>query len=376
MAEEAADEAPRRVALVSDWAPPRRGGIEVHILSLARHLRAAGAEATIVTSFPGAPAIDGIDIDRVSTLLLPGAFLAVSPRLVGIAARHIVGRYDLVHVHASQVSPFGLAAAVAAMRAGMPVVVTFHSFMGVLPRLMALAERMGGWSRDRIAFSAVSSVVARQITDVMPSLPVTVLPNGYDGALWQDITRPQPGGPLRMVCAMRLQARKRPGALLDIFARARELAGEGAGMMLTIAGDGPEMRRLRQRVRNMGLEGSVELAGWLGADRLHSLYGASDLFLMPSTKEAFCIAALEARASGLPVLAMGATGVANFITDGVNGELAASDEDMARRLAALATDRARLARLAGEDGGIARHEWAALAHRHLDFYAAVAKSRT
>lgn len=382
MPQQAAGEAPRRIALVSDWCAPRRGGIEVHIVSLARYLRAAGADARIVTSFPGPAQVDGVDVERVSTPLLPGAHLAVSPWLVGIAARQLIGRYDLVHLHASQVAPFCLATAIAAMRAGIPVVVTFHSFMGILPHLLEMAEWWWGWSKGKVAITAVSSLVARQITDIMPSLPVSILPNGYDPGIWHGVASRRASGPLRVVSAMRLQARKRPRAVVDIFARACELTAGRAGIKLTLAGEGAEMPALRRRIRRLGLEQTVDLTGWLGAHELHALYGECNLFLMPSTKEAFCIAALEARASGLPVLAMAKTGVAEFIANGVSGELAGDDEDMAWRLARLALDRDRLDRLADNDGGIARHEWPRLARQHLDLYrevfagSAAANSRT
>lgn len=375
---------PRRVAIVSDWCPPRRGGIEVHIVSLARHLRQAGIDVTIVTSYPGPTTVDGITVDRVPTLLLPAAKVAISPRLVAITEARIRGRYDLVHVHSSQVAPFGLAAAIAARRLGLPVVATFHSFMGILPQLLSVSDRLFRWSEGRTAITAVSGHVARQITQVMPDLNVNVLPNGFDRAAWPETQMPPATrGPLRVVSAMRLQRRKRPGALLDIFKRARALAGPVAdGMTLTVAGDGPEKAGLERRFRRAGLDGSVHLAGWLAPEELRRLYQSADLFLMPSTKEAFCIAALEARACGLPVLGMANTGISEFVADGVSGELAHGDEDMAARLAAMARDRDRLAALAAANAGLDRYDWTNLAAEHIAFYRAlcargqVAMSRT
>lgn len=371
MAQHSETGGPRRVAIVSDWSPPRRGGIEVHMVSLAGHLRRAGVDATIVTTFPGPPEADGVAVDRVPSLLLPRASLAVSPNLVGIATERLAGRYDLVHVHASQVAPFCLAAAIAAIRLDIPVVVTFHSFMGVLPRLLAISERLRGWSNGRVAITAVSSLVAGQITQVLPLLPVSVLPNGFDRSLWSQ--RHLPGhAPLRIVTALRLQRRKRPYALVDLFVRARALAGEhGSGMTLTIAGDGPEKDGLERHIRRRGCEQAVRIAGWLPPQELSDLYANADLFVMPSTKEAFCIAALEARAAGLPVLGMAKTGMADFIADGITGELAHDDGDMARRLAELSRDRRRLTQLARADDALQRYDWANLTREHISFYRAL-----
>lgn len=370
------DDRVRRVAIVSDWCLPRRGGIEAHILDLAKNLRREGVEATILTSFPGPAEIDGVAVERVRTLLLPGAGIAISPMLVGaVESRLQAGGHDLVHLHSSQVAPFCLAAALAADRLGVPVAATFHSTMTVLAPMLALAGKWTGRPRRPVAMSGVSTLVARQITDAMPSRQVEVLPNGYDASFWGGTSRPPrlADAPLRLVSAMRLQRRKRPFALLDIFARALGIAGRaGQGATLAIAGDGPLRADLLRRAERLGFAGRVEFKGWLERRELRELYNASDLFVMPSVKESFCIAALEARAAGLPVVGMAATGMSDFIREGRNGELAAGDEDMAARIAELMGDRARLARLAADDGGLARFAWDRLAEAHADFYGRVA----
>lgn len=371
----------RRVAIVSDWCLPRRGGIETHILALARHLRQAGVAADILTSFPGPDEIDGVRIVRVATARLPLAGIAVSPLLVGtLRTRLAAGRYDIVHLHPSQVAPFCLAGSVAAERLGLPAVATFHSLMGVLAPILRVAERLTGWPPERLAMTGVSSLIAGQVEAAMPGRRVGVLPNGFDAPFWTAAARAgaEEGSGVRLVSAMRLQGRKRPVALLDIFAKALELAGPaGEGATLTMAGDGPLRARLERRAERAGLAGRVSFAGWLDAPALRGLYAGSDLFVMPSTRESFCIAALEARAAGLPVLGMARTGMRDFIRDGGNGELAADDADMARRLARLLGDRAGLARLAAGGGGLAPFRWDAVVARHMEVYrAAAAASRS
>lgn len=365
----------RRVAIVSDWCLPRRGGIETHILALARHLRQAGVAADILTSFPGPDEIDGVRIVRVETVRLPLAGIAVSPLLVGTLRRRLAaGRYDIVHLHPSQVAPFCLAASVAADRLGLPMVATFHSLMGVLAPILWMSERAAGWPPQRLAMTGVSSLVAGQIGAVLPGRRVGVLPNGFDAAFWRTVPRADDGsGGVRLVSAMRLQRRKRPFALLDIFAAALELAGPaGGGATLSLAGDGPLRARLERHAARLGLAERVVFAGWLDAPALRDLYARSDLFAMPSTHESFCIAALEARAAGLPILGMARTGMRDFIRDGGNGELAADDADMARRLARLLADRAALATLAADGEGLSPFRWEVVVARHLDVYREVA----
>ncbi|MDP3895804.1 MAG: glycosyltransferase family 4 protein, partial [Mesorhizobium sp.] len=339
--------------------------------ALATQLRLQGVEAAIVTSFPGPPEIDGIAIDRVAGLRLPWAELAVSPRLVGHLSDCLsAGGYDMVHIHASIVAPFCLAAAPAALGLGLPVEVTFHSVMRTMPRVLSLIDRFAGWSKGNISLSAVSNLVAGQVRCGLPDRQVAILPNGFEQGFWQGEPRDPPaGGPFRIVSAMRLQPRKRPFALIDIFAEASRLAALGGReLSLTIAGEGDLQGPLRRYIATRGVAGSVDLVGWQTPDRLKALYADSSVFVMPSIKEAFCIAALEARASGLPVVAHARTGIADFVTDDVSGILTQSDQKMAQALAALALDGTRLARLSRPDASIARYDWSNLAAEHIRLY--------
>jgi len=359
-----------RVALVADWCLPRSGGIETHILALARQLRARDVDATIVTSYPGPAEIGGVPIDRLDCLRLPWLDLAASPNLMSILRRHFVaGRFDMVHIHASIVAPVCLAALRAAADLRLPTIVTFHSVMRTLPYFLSVFDRLSGWSRRNVALTAVSSRVARQLRQVFGDAAVGILPNGFDLDFWRGGSMDcPPGGQFRLVSAMRLQPRKRPFALLDIFAEAIRLAPE-ADMSLTVAGDGDLRRPLQRRINRRGLGDKVSLVGWQTPEDLRALYRRSSAFVMPSLKESFCIAALEARAAGLPVIARQNTGIADFIRHDVSGILAGSDREMAQAIAGLARDEAHLALLSAEDGGVARYDWSYLAAGHMRLYA-------
>ena len=79
-----------------------------------------------------------------------------------------------------------------------------------------------------------------------------------------------------------------------------ELLPELPGAVLVMAGNGSEEEKLRQRIRELGLEERVRLLG-RRAD-VERLYQAFDIYLLPSFTEGFPVAAVEAMASGLPVL--------------------------------------------------------------------------
>jgi glycosyltransferase involved in cell wall biosynthesis len=81
----------------------------------------------------------------------------------------------------------------------------------------------------------------------------------------------------------------------------------------------------------------VHLHGQLPAAEIRQRYAGADLYVSPATLESFGIAALEARAAGLPVIAFAQTGVADFIRDGLEGALVGTDAEMASAMAALVT---------------------------------------
>ncbi|PSC06509.1 hypothetical protein SLNSH_04320 [Alsobacter soli] len=365
-------ERPLRVALLSDWFAPRRGGIETQLAGLARALIGRGVEATVITSLPGDAIYDGVPVIRLPTPLLPGAQIAWSPRLVAtIQGALAEGDFNLVHAHPSVVAPVCLAGLIAARRLGLPVLLTFHSSLGVVPFWLGLLDKATGWTAQGVTLGAVSAVIAGQVQRIAPGRPVLVMPNGHDHAFWSG-ARPHTGaGPVfRVVTAMRLARTKRPMALLNVLRRAGEaLAGRGVTLELVVAGEGRYAGRMARAAQSSSLSAQLRLRGWRPPQALRELYERSNLFLLPSTKEAFGIAALEARAAGLPVVGRRGTGLEDFITD-QDGVLCDSDEACAEAIIQLATDRAALSRLAGPRPGLGRYDWAAVAADHERLYRA------
>ena len=89
--------------------------------------------------------------------------------------------------------------------------------------------------------------------------------------------------------------------------------------VLVMIGDGPDRPAAEEEARMLGVADSVSFLGKL--DQIAPLLAAADLFLLPSQSESFGLSALEALASGVPVIGTNAGGLPEVVRDGETGVL-------------------------------------------------------
>jgi glycosyltransferase involved in cell wall biosynthesis len=156
---------------------------------------------------------------------------------------------------------------------------------------------------------------------------------------------------------MRLAGRKRPGPLLRMLEQVRTSL-PGVPVRALIVGEGPLEARLHAEVHARGLDDRVALIGRRTREEIRDLYDEADIYVAPAYEESFGIAALEARAAGLPVVAMRTGGVRDFIRDGSEGLLCQDDEAMAAALVRLVADSGLRAAIAGHNRSCPpRQDW-------------------
>jgi glycogen(starch) synthase len=348
-----------KVAMLTDCYPPRLGGIESQVRDLSRHLVLAGHEVEVFTATAGpdrqrrgATVVgdDGVTVHRLA-IPLPGG-IPVNPFARREVRRRLdAGGFDVAHAHLGVVSPFATGLVRVALDAGLPVTATFHCVLDRSAWLFRAVGHLARWARHGVALNAVSAMAATRVASAAGDAQVEVVPNGVDVAWWREGAEAtsadaRPGGPapgtasgsrpqVHVVSVMRLASRKRPLATLSVLRGARAVLDPAVPLRATIAGAGPQRRRMERYLRTRDMPW-VELAGRLDRPALRRLHHGADVYLTTTRLEAFGIAPLEARSAGLPVVAPRGTGVDDFVTDGVEGLLAESDVLLAGALAHLA----------------------------------------
>lgn len=290
---------PVRVLMATPRYPPYRGGVETHTYELARRLVADhGYDVRVVTTdrdgtLPPAEVIDGVRIERVRAWpRRMDLYLAPS-----VAARIARSAADVIHVQGyhTAVPPIAM---LAALRAGLPFVLTMHSGGHSSPmrhRLRSTQVRaLGPLMRRARRLVAVSPFEAALFAGRLgiPRRRFVVIPSGSDlphGA--GELARRDPN---LIVSVGRLERYKGHGrvlAALPLVHRARPDA------RLLILGDGSDADRLRVTADRLGIGSSVAMRGVPRDEVAHELAGASVAVLL-SDYESQGLGAYEALALG------------------------------------------------------------------------------
>ena len=341
-----------KVLIVSGIWPPDVGGPASHAPELAEFLLGRGHSVEVVTTADAPPAKQRYEIRWVDRAASAGL------RHARIAAwiRERASHADVVYA----TSMLGRAVLGSSL-ARRPVVVKLVADeayerarrWGLFEGDLDAFQRFGGGLRVRALRQARDRALRRVAHLVCPStylaelavswgVPrerVTVLPNAapvLPPLPGREEARAQFGAECPLLAfAGRITKQKALGVALDAL-------GSVDGVVLAIAGDGPDLPDLRRRVAELGLDGRVRFLGPLNRDGVLTLFRAADASLLASSWENFPHTVVEALAVGTPVIATSVGGVPELVRDGENGLLVP-----AGNREALA---AAIRRVAGEQG--------------------------
>jgi glycosyltransferase involved in cell wall biosynthesis len=349
-----------RIAHVTDCYLPRLGGIELHVHDLALRQRAAGHQVDILTTTAGEPT-EGVQ-----------RFSGRSGAARTLDALLACGTYDVVHAHMSVLSPLAVSAGQAAARYRTPTLVTVHSMWNGLGHLPRWAAPVVGAPRWPVLWSAVSSAAADQVSLALGGeTPVLIAPLGVDVGYWRSTAPRSADGVVTIASVMRFAVRKQPMALLRALREVRSLVPADVPLRAVVVGDGPLMPRAIRYLRRHAMTDWVRLTGRLTRAQIRTVLADSDVYVAPAERESFGLAAMEARCAGLPVVAMQAAGVRDFIAHGQEGLLAADHRELAVHLADLCRDaHLRSAMTLHNRTCAPAHDWGTVLQRTHNLYVA------
>jgi glycosyltransferase involved in cell wall biosynthesis len=329
-----------------DTTNPEGGGSELFVERMAAGLAAGGRPVTLVcAAHPGAPSEEVAGGVRV---LRRGSKRTVYLRALLLHATGRLGPHQaVVDVHNGM--PF-----LSALWCRRPVVVLVHhvhreQWGVVLPRPLA---RLGWWIESTVAprayrrarYVAVSESTRRELAElgVRPDA-ITVVHNGAG---------PPPAAPVAVrapvptVCVLgRLVPHKRVEFALEAVARIRRRL---PALRMDVVGRGWWEPRLREAAERLGLADAVRFHGFVGEVTKGELLASAWVLAMPSIKEGWGLAVMEAAAHGTPAVGLrSAGGLAESIVDGETGLLADGPEEFTAQLERVLGDEA-LRRSLGE----------------------------
>ncbi|MEV7606413.1 glycosyltransferase family 4 protein [Paenarthrobacter sp. NPDC089322] len=229
-------------------------------------------------------------------------------------------------------------------------------------------ERWGVRKHRRLI--AVSHGIGDNLKTLNPAVHVDVIGNGVDPAAWNQ--EPRRGRDVLFIGRLEY-GHKGLDLLIGAWARC---CNQVEGRLL-IAGTGPDEARLRAHVDDAGLSERVQLLGWLSGDEKFRALSDARLVVVPSRHETFGLVAIDALATGTPVIAFDIACLREIIPAGVGWlvepfDVVAFADEISRRYAqpgleAVAEEGRRFA---------AGYNWDALADAQAEAYRAALTSLT
>jgi glycosyltransferase involved in cell wall biosynthesis len=338
-----------RIALVTDTYTPQVNGVTTVVRRMAQTIaRAGNACAVVAPRYPGEGTAPPLELRLPSIPFPPYPAIRLSLMAGGPVTRYLDAfRPDAVHVATE--GPLGLVGRNYALRRDLPLVTAFHTDFPAYCRHYGAARLEPAVWRWLLWFHGPARLTHTPGEHMRDAL----VTRGLDQAVvWgrgvdTDHFRPDrdrapwrwrlglPAGVALVLHVGRLAPEKNLGMLWESWSIAR--AALGRRVQFVVAGDGPAAPLVRSR-----MPWATHL-GFLNRETLADLYTAADVCVLPSATETCGLVALEAMASGVPVVAANAGGFRESIRHGATGLLArpSDPEALAAHIVHLVMERDR-----------------------------------
>jgi phosphatidylinositol alpha 1,6-mannosyltransferase len=315
-----------RILFASDTFLPEVNGVTTVLATMRDGLRRRGHEVFIAAPAYGSSIADESGIHRLSAIPCPGySQVRLSwPWLRGIGRRFDAFKPDVVHVITE--GPLGLFGRQYARRRGLPLASSFHTdfpryaarYLG--PFAVRPTRAWLRWFHQAARLTQTPSHATRAELLEMGLPNAVVWGRGVDTTLFRPERRMETrrallGATDRVLVLHvgRLAVEKDVATLIGAYQAAHEILGDRAAFC--VAGDGPSAEQVRAALP------FAKHLGFLARHTVADLYADADLFVFPSPTETCGLVALEALASGVPVIGADAGGIPESIRHGLTGAL-------------------------------------------------------
>ncbi|MDF2639566.1 MAG: hypothetical protein K0R64_2550 [Novosphingobium lindaniclasticum] len=279
-------------------------------------------------------------------------------------------------VHLSAPDWTGTAAQRLARQAGIPVVTSLHTrfekyaaFYGAGLVRPAMERHLSRFYRNADRILVPTAAIAEEFGEAGLGSRTRLWGRGVDRLQFTPLARDMAwrralGVADSEVAVLHFGRLVREKGLAAFAALCRRLIGEGLPIRPLVVGDGPERQWLEQKLPQARFAGHL-----MGAD-LGRAVASADLFLNPSTTEAFGNVTLEAMASGLPTVCIDVPSGRNLLKGGAGLLFAPGDEDGAlQALRLLAGDSRRRAAMGARAREASKaYDWDGASHQVLETY--------
>lgn len=348
------------IALFSDCFLPSKNGVITSILQLKEGLEKRGHHVVVV-SVKGKNS-EKNPPDMLLFRKIPHDFgtkqgygigIINLKKLISFLKKHEI---DIIHSHTEGI--IGWAGKYAAKKLNIPRVATSHTLWehykhySIVVKTSSIIKTVMRFYYKDINAIVTPSLKSKKFNNIVaPEIKKYIIPNGIDYKKFipseiknnelSEIKKNygiQEGDKIILYVG-RMSVEKRIENLIESL---DPLLKKHNKIKLLLIGDGPDMKKLQKRAKELNIENNLIFAGFINWEQMYKFYMIADVFVSVSLSENNPMTLIEATMSAMPVIARKDESSADFLKNGWNGYVADTDDEIAGKLEDLIFDNEKL----------------------------------
>ena len=324
-----------RVTIVTPFYPPDPGGIAVHVYELVNRLTSFGIKCQVITCIRNSRSLycmkrindnlDIVSVNSVTPISFPETMRSFRVPFYGTFIKDIIHSFDpdVIHLHGHHY-PINWLVAFDQKLNDIPKILTVHGVYALNPYRVGgktVIEEIFNQTFLRLFLSKIDGIIAltRTIARYISHYtrkPIFIIPNGINANIFRENLdrkmeyRKSYGLPEdKKVILFRGRFNHVKG-IIEYSKAATILSRLRSDVYFLAVGDGP-LKPLITKIFERYINGRV--ISWTPYERIHELYIASDVYVLPSKWEAFGITLLESMAANLVIVATNVGGIPDVL---------------------------------------------------------------